>query len=298
MTAQKLLDLLKAKSIVLELKGEGLSYSGPKEAVSSELLELIRAHKTELIVILTAARGGQGIVALERSGRRESSFSQQRLWFLNELDPAAGAAYFIFDGVRLSGLLDRAVLQAALDRIVARHDVLRASFTCDDGTVFQACNPCGVPFELSFTDLRGCPDDVREQAIALAHEGETRRGFDLAAGPLIRAQLLCFAADEHVLLLTQHHIVSDGWSIGVLIHELNALYTAFCKNLPDPLPALAIQYADYAVWQRKLLRGDTLQRQVDFWRSHLSGAPALLELPTDRPRSAEQSYHGGRVPVR
>ncbi len=225
------------------------------------------------------------------------SFAQQRLWFLEKLGHAADAAYYMPAALRLCGPLDAAALRASLDAIVARHEVLRTTFAWVDGEAAQVIAPPHCGFTLTTTDLRAVPDLERPAtALRLSHE-EAQARFDLAAGPLIRGQLLQLAADEHLLLVTQHHIISDGWSIGLLVQELSALYAAFSRGLPDPLPALPIQYADYALWQRQWLQGALLQAQLGYWKSALQGAPALLELPTDRPRPAMQSFVGSTVPV-
>ncbi|MGQ5273687.1 condensation domain-containing protein, partial [Xanthomonas arboricola pv. corylina] len=214
--------------------------------------------------------------------------AQQRLWFLDQLDPAAGLAYHIPAALRLQGTLDVVALQATLDRIVARHESLRTRFVQgEDGPVQQFALQT-VGFALEQVDLSDLPADAQQAMVEQRSAQEAIAPFDLAVGPLIRGQLLRLSAQEHVLLVTQHHIVSDGWSIGVMIGEVSQLYSAFIQGQPDPLPPLAIQYADYAVWQRQWLQGEALQQQLEFWREHLTGAPALLELPTDRPRPAVQ----------
>ncbi|MCD0244452.1 amino acid adenylation domain-containing protein, partial [Xanthomonas melonis] len=223
------------------------------------------------------------------------SWAQQRLWFLDQLDPAASAAYHMPAALRLQGALDRAALQAALDRVVARHEGLRARFVSSEDGPVQQFAPDSIGFTLQYRDLGELAPAAQAEAVAEAGRWQTQSPFDLTTGPLIRGQLLRLSAQEHVLLVTQHHIVSDGWSIGVMIGEVTALYAAFSQGQPDPLPPLAIQYADYALWQRQWLQGEALQQQLGFWREHLSGAPALLELPTDRPRPAVQSYAGGNV---
>ncbi|HJU38103.1 MAG TPA: amino acid adenylation domain-containing protein, partial [Tahibacter sp.] len=224
------------------------------------------------------------------------SFSQQRLWFLDQLDRNASVAYHMPAGLHLRGQLDRAALRRTLDALVARHDGLRTRFVSIDGEPMQAIDAaCG--FALVEHDLSALDVPDRDAEVARIARAEAIAPFDLATGPLIRGRLLRLADDEHVLLVTQHHIVSDGWSIAVLVRELGALYAAFREGRPDPLPTLAIRYADYAAWQREWLQGDVLQTQVDFWRDHLAGAPALLELPADRPRPVVQSYQGGRVSV-
>ncbi|WP_248801247.1 condensation domain-containing protein, partial [Pseudomonas sp. MWU13-2105] len=152
-----------------------------------------------------------------------------------------------------------------------------------------------IGFALGEQDLRLLPDETREQAVEQLTQAEALAPFDLSQGPLIRGQLLQLAEDEHILLVTQHHIVSDGWSVAVLIDEFNRLYAAFSQGLDDPLPPLALQYADYAAWQQQHLQGERLQAQTRFWSKHLGGAPGLLELPTDHPRPQVQSYLGATL---
>uniref|UniRef100_UPI00068B5399 non-ribosomal peptide synthetase n=1 Tax=Andreprevotia chitinilytica TaxID=396808 RepID=UPI00068B5399 len=231
----------------------------------------------------------------DRSQPLPLSWAQQRLWFLNQLDANAGVAYHMPAGLRLQGQLDRAALRATLDRIVARHEALRTCFVLDGGGAVQVIAPTGIGFSLREHDLRQQHGQAQHDTVQRLAAAEASAPFDLATGPLIRGQLLQLAEDEHLLLITQHHIISDGWSIGVLVREVSALYTAFSQGQIDPLLPLTIQYADYAAWQRQWLQGDTLQTQVDFWQQHLTGAPALLDLPTDRPRPAVQSYAGGQV---
>jgi len=236
------------------------------------------------------------IIPVDRSLPLPLSWAQQRLWFVDQLDhAAAGAAYHIAAGVRLQGSLDRDALRAALDRIVARHESLRTCFVCIDGQPLQVIIPENVGFALNERDLRDLSEHEQAATVNQISAAEAGRPFDLSLGPLIRGELLQLADDEYILLLTQHHIISDGWSIGLLVQELGAIYAAFSQGLPDPLPEPAVQYADYAVWQRQWLQGEALATQIDFWRDHLAGAPELLELPADRPRPALQSYAGGRI---
>ncbi|MCK9708551.1 amino acid adenylation domain-containing protein [Pseudomonas syringae pv. syringae] len=223
------------------------------------------------------------------------SWAQQRLWFLDQLDRAAGAAYHIPAGLRLRGRLDRDALQATLDRIVARHETLRTHFALHEGQAIQVIAPATQGFALASHDLRPLDSAAQHEAVERLAREEALAPFDLSSGPLIRGRLVQLSETEHILLVTQHHIVSDGWSTGVLLHEIGTLYRAFSQGLADPLPALAFQYVDYAAWQRQWLQGETLHTQVEFWRQHLSGAPALLELPTDHRRPPLRSYAGGRV---
>jgi amino acid adenylation domain-containing protein len=224
-----------------------------------------------------------------------ASIGQQRLWFLDQLDHTAGAAYNLAAGLQLQGSLDRVALRATLDAIVARHDVLRASFVLLEEQLLQRIAPAEVGFHLIEHDLSGLSEEAQQQRIDEISASEASEPFDLATGPLSRGQLLRLGPDQHLLLITQHHIVSDAWSVGVLVREVAALYGAFSQGQPNPLPALPIQYADYAVWQQRMLQSELLHEQVEFWRAHLAGAPGLLELPSDRPRPAVQSYAGGRV---
>jgi amino acid adenylation domain-containing protein len=234
------------------------------------------------------------IVLAERSGALPLSFAQQRLWFLAQME-GVSAAFHITGWIRLSGRLDREALRFALDRIVHRHEALRTRFVLVDGEPIQQIDAADSGFALVEEDLAG--ERNQEEVLAALAAAEAGRGFDLERGPLIRGRLLRLRGDEHVLLVTMHHIVSDGWSMGILLKELSALYTARCAGQEDPLPALRIQYGDYAQWQRRWLSGEVLESQAEYWRTALSGAPELLELPTDHTRPLQQSYEGGRIEV-
>ncbi len=224
------------------------------------------------------------------------SHAQQRLWFIDQLGQEGGAAYHIPGALKLSGHLNRAALGEALDAIVRRHEVLRTRFVVIDGNPMQAISEV-ARFSLEDHDFSSLDMTERDAQLRKIAAQEARARFDLALGPMIRGRLVRTAEQEHVLLLTMHHIVADGWSMGVLIRELSALYSAFNEKRTDPLPPLSIQYADYAVWQREWLAGGAMERQLAFWMQHLSSAPAMLELPTDRPRPAAQSFRGDSVSV-
>ncbi|RYF14633.1 MAG: amino acid adenylation domain-containing protein, partial [Comamonadaceae bacterium] len=262
---------------------------------SSSLAELAR----EVDVALVEA-GGQEALPIEARAPSQFqdaplSFAQQRLWFLDRLDRQAGLAYHLPVGVRLSGALDAAALQAALDRIVARHEALRTHFAMIDGEPVQRIEEHAA-FALAVHDLSGVTDARQRHAQVMAQlQQEAGAAFDLATGPLVRGRLLRLGEEDHVFVATMHHIVSDGWSMEVLIKEFGALYEAFSAGREDPLPPLAIQYADYAMWQRRWLTGDVLQRQLDYWKGALSGSPELTELPTDRARPPAQDYTGDSV---
>jgi amino acid adenylation domain-containing protein len=221
------------------------------------------------------------------------SFSQQRLWFLDQLDPGT-ALYNIPINLRLTGPLEVAVLRSALSEIVRRHEALRTVFRTIGEEPRQVVLPAReVP--LPVVDLSALPGDARTAAMQEAADEDARRPYDLAAGPLFRARLLRMDAEEHALLLGMHHIVSDGWSVGVLKRELRVLYEAFAEGLPSPLPELPLQYGDVAVWQRDNLAGEVMEGQVGYWREQLRGAPAVLDLPTDLPRPPVQTYSGDSV---
>lgn len=223
------------------------------------------------------------------------SFAQQRLWFLDQLEPN-NPFYNVSQAISLRGLLDTRALAQTINTIVSRHESLRTTFQSVDGWPRQVIVD-RVTMELPIRDLNHLRESEREtEARRLATE-EARRPFDLAAGPLIRASLVRLTEDDHVLLLTMHHIISDGWSLGILTRELGTLYEAYAAGQPSPLPELLIQYADYAVWQRQWLQGEVLEKQLAYWKERLGGDLPLLALPTDRPRPAVQTYGGSRQSI-
>ncbi|HKH49831.1 MAG TPA: amino acid adenylation domain-containing protein, partial [Thermoanaerobaculia bacterium] len=215
------------------------------------------------------------------------SFAQERLWLIDRLMPGS-PAYNLAVALRLDGPLDAAALAGAFGRLVERHETLRTAFRERDGRPVQEVEEASGAFPLQEIDLTGSQDPAAD-ARRLA-EADALRPFVLAAGRLLRASLLRFGPESHVLLLAMHHIVSDAWSLGVLVEDLTALYAG------RSLPGLPVQYADYAVWQREKLTGEDIERQLAFWRSELAGAPRILDLPTDRPRPPVQSLRGGLVP--
>ncbi|HEU0076210.1 MAG TPA: condensation domain-containing protein, partial [Longimicrobiaceae bacterium] len=235
------------------------------------------------------------VVPVVRTGALPLSFAQERLWFIDRLEPGS-ATYNIPMARRLGGALDQAALERALGEIVRRHEALRTTFAEADGSAVQVIAPFGG-FTLPVEDLSALSEPDREAAVRRRARKEARRAFDLSAGPLFRAGLLRLGEEDYVLLLSMHHIVSDGWSLGVLFRELSALYAAYREGRESPLPELAVQHADYAVWQREQLAGEVLDRQLSYWRERLADAPALLELPTDHPRPPVQTHRGASVPV-
>jgi amino acid adenylation domain-containing protein/FkbM family methyltransferase len=225
-----------------------------------------------------------------RDGTAPVSFAQQRLWFLDQLRPGSNE-YNLPAALRLRGALDVESLRRSFNELVRRHETLRTTFRSVEGEPVQVIAPA-LAAELPLTDLSRLPAPEREaEALRLTQE-EATRPFDLERGPLVRATLVRLADEEHLLLFAMHHIVSDGWSMGVLVGEISTLYKAFVKGEPSPLKELPVQYADYAVWQREWLQGETLEAQLAYWRRQLEGAPPSLELPTDFPRPDTQVTAG------
>jgi amino acid adenylation domain-containing protein/non-ribosomal peptide synthase protein (TIGR01720 family) len=250
--------------------------------------------------IEAALRGGAAaappIMPVPWTGPLPLSFAQQRLWLIDQLEPDS-PLYNLPLALRASGPLDTMALACSLGEIVRRHEALRTVFTAADGEPVQVVRPPG-PFLLPVVDLSALPKAPREAlALALTAE-EARRPFDLSQGPLFRASLLRIGPEDHMALVTMHHIVGDGWSLGILVREVTALYTAYGEGRLSPLPELPVQYADFAVWQRSWLQGEVLEGEIAYWRGQLAGLPAVLELPTDRPRPAVQSFRGAVRPVR
>jgi amino acid adenylation domain-containing protein/non-ribosomal peptide synthase protein (TIGR01720 family) len=248
------------------------------------------ARRLEAGLAAGPAGAAPPIVPVPRGGDLPLSFGQERLWFLDQLQPGL-AVYNIHSALRLAGPLDVPALAAALAAIVARHEILRTSFPAAGGRPRQAIHPPG-PVPLPLVDLAALPPSRHEQQAAGLAAAHAARPFDLAAGPLLRVALLRLAAGEHVAQLALHHTIFDGWSIGLLVEEVQAHYAACLAGQPPPRPPLALQYADFAAWQRSWLEGEALDAQLAFWREELRDMPAVLELPADRPRPPVQSFRG------
>jgi amino acid adenylation domain-containing protein len=291
MNAHELLDLFHRHAIGLVADGDTLRLKAPRGFLTPELRAALTRHKHELIAIL-AGREGQD--AIPRRPASDAplplSYSQRQLWFLDQLAPG-NPFYNNPAALGLHGPLDVAALEQALTEVVRRHEALRTVFESVDGEPRQVIRPAW-PVALPVTDLSPLPEAERRDHARHAAEANARAPFDLAAGPLLRAGLLRLAEDEHHLLLNAHHIVADGWSMGLLVQEVAVGYAACLRGQPSPRPELPVQYADYALWQRDRLRGGELERQLAYWTGRLAGAPTLLALPTDRPRPAVQRFHG------
>ncbi|AIP45927.1 D-alanine--poly(phosphoribitol) ligase, subunit 1 [Burkholderia pseudomallei MSHR5858] len=253
--------------------------------VLSALAERLEAENTAVL---------PPIPLTPRDGRIALSLAQQRLWFLTQLE-GVSEAYHMSGAVRLDGLLNREVLQRALNRIVMRHEALRTCFAREEGEPIQVIQP-HADLTVSYHDLREAEQsEQRAKDLSQAHASAP---FDLSRDLPVRVLLLQLADEAHVVQVVMHHIASDGWSVGVFLQELSALYGSFIAEQGDPLAPLPLQYADYAAWQRRWLASGQLEKQGAFWQTNLSGAPTLLELPTDRPRPPKQSHAGASVEVK
>ncbi|KAK3817436.1 MAG: Non-ribosomal peptide synthetase module [Benniella sp.] len=231
---------------------------------------------------------------ISREGVLPLSFSQQRMWFLAQME-GVSETYHMSMAVRLHGDFNRDAWRRALDTLFARHESLRSVFVSTDGQPHVRLLPAQSGMPIRWEDLRGLSD--AESLLERMRTNESKDPFDLTRGPLIRVLMVQLESNEYVFMVTQHHIVSDGWSSAIFIRELNTLYSAYCDDKLDPLHPLRIQYPDYAAWQRQWLSGDRLETHTTYWKIALTDAPVLLNLPTDRPRPLQQSFEGGKIPI-
>ncbi|MBD2015334.1 amino acid adenylation domain-containing protein [Microcoleus sp. FACHB-53] len=295
-TIDEFLSELRHLDVKLWNEGDRLRYKAPKETLTPALLQELKERKAEILAFLHKANAATSsnlspILPVPRDGNLPLSFAQQRLWFLAQLEPDS-PAYNIPAAFRLTGLLNVTALSQSLSEIVRRHEVLRTTFLSVDGQPKQVIS-LQTGLTLPVIDLRELPlDQGLSEAQRLATE-EAQQPFNLATGPLFRVKLLRLEEAEHMLLVTMHHIVYDGWSYDIFLRELAALYDAFSSGKPSPLPELPIQYADFAHWQREWLQGEVLESQRDYWKQQLNGNLPILQLPIDYPRPPVQTYPGG-----
>ena len=233
------------------------------------------------------------LVAQSRPPRLPLSYAQERLWLLEQIE-AMGSAYNISGAIRLIGLFDFHAFEKTLTEIVRRHDSLRTKFVADDETVEQIIDTPGE-FPIHHLDLSDLPDKFRVEETNHILGTAASHIFNLSADSLFRVTVIKLSPEEHIAVIVMHHLISDGWSLGILTRELGALYTSYSQGLDSPLQELTIQYTDYALWQRQWLQGDILKRQINYWKDKLSGIPLGLNLPLDRPRPAVQSFRGASV---
>ncbi|WP_163871146.1 condensation domain-containing protein, partial [Myxococcus eversor] len=263
----------------------GELFSSPTVALLSARLELLHGSSSRQ----------PALVPVDRTQPLPLSFAQQRLWFLDQLQPGA-STYNIPWALKLTGNLNAEALLQSLNALIQRHEVLRTHFAIHEGQPVQRIQP-DVRVALPVVDLRALDSSARDAEAQRLMREEALHSFDLSRGPLVHASLVRLADDEYLLLVTAHHIVSDGWSIGVIVREIAAFYRQFAGGEPAQLAPLPIQYADFSVWQRQWLQGDVLAEELAWWRQQLSDASTSLELPTDRPRPAVQTYRGAVVPI-
>ncbi|WP_052258134.1 non-ribosomal peptide synthetase [Pseudoalteromonas maricaloris] len=290
--------ILKAatKGIHLYLKDGNLAYKAPEGALTKEFKELIVENKTQIIASLKLQELETSFeyAQLKPVSRNESlplSFAQQRLWLLDQID-GGSAHYNMPAALKLTGTLNEDALQQAITTILLRHESLRTYFVAgDDGEPIQLIRELDS-FEVALTDLSALSQQALQTRIAEAVSTEAGKRFDLTRDLMLRAQLLKISAKEHILLVTMHHIASDGWSQEILVNEFSRLYTAYAQGQDNPLPPLAIQYGDYAHWQRNYLQGAVLNEQLAYWKKQLADLPVLHSLPLDHPRPAVQSFAG------
>ncbi len=295
MNLYTLIKLLSEARVKLSLENGTLRVNAPKGAVGPELLLELKAKKAELVEYLQARpRNGAQIIPVARQGDLALSFGQQRLWLLDQID-GGSAHYNMPFALALTGRLDIAALERAFASIVLRHESLRTTFAAgDDGMARQVIGHA-AGFDVALTDLSALPAGERQLQLSLRMADEAGRVFDLARDPMLRAQLLKLGEEEHALLVTMHHIASDGWSMAILVNEFGALYSAYAEGRADPLPALPVQYADYAHWQRQWLQGEVLASQLGYWRTQLVDLPVVHGLPLDHARPQQQSFAGASV---
>src|SRR5579864_653942 len=287
MSVTHILADLRHRNITVRVKGADLCVSAKKGALSPEVRAVLANHKNEILRYLKQLdEGGRSEIArvTDRRSPLPLSFAQQRLWFIHQLESGV-ASYNVPQAVRLKGLLDAEALQKALAEIVRRHESLRTVFVAVEGEPRQVIQD-QTCLELPIFNLSSIAgQEQRELEAKRRVQDEAQKPFDLEHGPVLRAILFRLGKRDHVLLLVMHHIVSDGWSIEVLVHELSILYESYSTGKPSPLQELPIQYADFSVWQRDWLPGAVVEEQLAYWKTQLAGVQALA-LPTDRPRSA------------
>ncbi|NEO46167.1 MAG: amino acid adenylation domain-containing protein, partial [Moorea sp. SIO4A3] len=294
-TVIEFISFLQSQSIDISTDGKKLLCEAPAGVLTSALRQEIAERKAEILKFLQQAGPVSSTILPSIQARPHSqqlplSWAQERLWFLNQLE-GSSATYNIPAALKITGKLAINVLEQTLSEIINRHEVLRTSFPTLNGIPTQVIHPDST-ININLVDLQQNPEPERETILQQEVQQEATTPFDLEVAPLIRCKLWQLDASEYVLALTMHHIVSDGWSMGILIKELSRLYQGFAASEPSPLPELAIQYADFALWQRQWLSGKILENQLNYWKQQLEGAPELLQLPTDLPRPHVMSYRG------
>jgi amino acid adenylation domain-containing protein len=294
MTTIEFLARLHAREVRVWVDGNNLRCRAPKGALTPELRDQLAERKGEILALLqghdSVSRSVVPVQRVPRSGSLPLSFSQERLWFLHEVEPGS-SAYTIVSSVRFTRPLDPPAVQRSLTQLTERHETLRTTFVSRDGEPFLSIAPA-VVVDLPIFDVRGPDISERWQRFAQIQKDLIEQPFDLERGPLMRVAVVHLDDEEWSLLLALHHIISDRWSLGVLTNEFEALYRAASNGETASLPELPIQYVDFAAWQRERLQGSMIDGQLAYWREQLSGELPVIDLPLDRPRPAEQTHRG------
>jgi amino acid adenylation domain-containing protein len=292
MTTFEFLSWLESQGIKVWIDGDKICCD-PKEVISATIEQELVDRQTEILAFLRKVKDATqsisqypDLVPVGRDGKLQLSFAQQRMWFLHQLD-SSSPFYNESLQIQIVGALNVTVLEQSINEIIRRHEALRTTFPMIEGLPFQAIAPT-LSITLPVVNLQGLTEASVQQLVAR----EIRQPFDLVTGPLLRVTLLHLSPETYLLILTMHHIITDGWSMEIFLKELGTLYQAFTNGEPSPLPELAIQYADFSVWQRKWLTGEVMQKQLDYWKQQLADAPPLLKLPTDYPRPPVQTFCG------
>ncbi|MEH2375500.1 amino acid adenylation domain-containing protein [Nostoc sp.] len=291
MNIEKFLANLQTKGVKIWIDGDQLGCRAPKGVMTAVIQQELKERKTEILAFLKEAQIATQspsfpLMPVAKDRELPLSFAQQRMWFLYQLDKES-PFYNESLQVQIAGKLSVTALEQSINEIIRRHEALRTTFVVREGIPFQAILPtCAIAIPI--VDLQGLSKASVQQIVTQ----EVRKPFDLAIAPLLRATLIRQEAESHLLILTIHHIITDGWSMGIFFKELEIFYQAFTKGELNPLPELTIQYADFALWQRQWLTQEVQQKQLDYWKQQLAGAPPLLELPTDYPRPPVQTFSG------
>ncbi|MEA5498672.1 non-ribosomal peptide synthetase [Limnoraphis robusta] len=272
-----------------------LRFSAPEERLTDDLIHQLKQRKSEIISFISQVQQSvqsplEAIQPVSRQQNLPLSFAQQRLWFLEQLQPDT-ATYTIPSAVRLTGELNIELFEKSLNEIIRRHEILRTNFIIQDGQPVQVISE-NATLEISHFNLQPLDKTEQEAEVIRLMTEEAQKPFNLVKNLLLKVTLLKLEQAEFVVLLTMHHIISDGWSMEIFIRELVTIYTAFCEDKPSPLPELSLQYADFAISQRQWLQGEVLEKQLSYWKQQLQGTLPVLQLPSDFPRSRVQSFRG------
>ena len=297
MNVYELINYLKERKVNLSWNGEKFKVDAPAGVLTPELKSLLKERKDELVNFFESnKKNASTSLPIRKSDKKELalSFTQERLWFIDQFE-GGSAHYNMPAGVRLQGAVNISALTRALETIVMRHQSLRTVFSLgDDNRAIQKILE-DISLEIPIVDLSTLSEAERKQSIGKISQEESSKAFNLSSDLMLRAKILKLAEDDIILLMTMHHIASDGWSMTILVKEFNALYEAYCQAKENPLPPLAVQYADYAQWQREYLTGETLDQHVAYWQKQLADIPVVHNLALDYPRPSQQTFRGAAL---